>query len=58
MGREQSLEEGGKEKVGEEVSEGADGGVIRNHVTAELYILIRNNSHTPCLPLGQCAQVL
>lgn len=40
----------GNKKVGEEVSVWSNGGVIRNLVTSKLYILIRDNSHTPYLP--------
>lgn len=56
MGWEQSLEGEENKKVGEEVSLWSNGGVIRNHVTTKLYILIRDNSHAPYLPLGQRAR--
>lgn len=46
MGWEQNLEREENKKVGEEVSVWSNGGVIRNHVTIKLYILIRDHSHT------------
>lgn len=54
MGWEQSLEREGNEKVGEEVSVGSNGGVIRRHATTKLHILISDNSHTVSSPQLSC----
>lgn len=58
VGREQSSEWGKHKKVGAEVSMRSNRGVIRSHVSTELYILIGDNSCRTYVPLSHRAQVL